>query len=36
MENCAFKAASVAPDGVQLTLAPGGREAVVSVGDTNR
>ncbi|MEW5307740.1 MAG: hypothetical protein WDW36_010116 [Sanguina aurantia] len=36
LENCAFKAASVAPDGVQLTLAPGGREAVVSVGDTNR
>ncbi|PNW84115.1 hypothetical protein CHLRE_04g221550v5 [Chlamydomonas reinhardtii] len=35
-ENTAFKHADVHPDGIKLSLAPGGAAAPVAVGDTNR
>lgn len=35
-ENTAFKSAKVGPDGILVGLAPGGRDATLSVGDTNR
>lgn len=35
-ENTAFKGATLLEDGMVIKLGPGGREAAVSVGDTNR